>query len=225
MAKASQKIKAELGILEWVNISGEGKENMSGNLQYLASIRYPGDSPELARLVKQIEDFWAEHKPKSKRKPKSNGVYFGDFEKDDEGNFIRDEDDKKVPIKTGDRVLTFKTGTTWQDGNPKVVRTYNARGKSVVLGETKIGNGSKGCIEGTLGMYVNSDKQGNVLDAGVALYLDKIQIVKLEEYQGDEAEFKSYDDEEEGFMGAVEDTFEGTEDNASGPADSAKPRL
>lgn len=225
MAKVTEKIKAGLGLLEWVNISGEGEENMSGNLQYLASIRYSNDSPEFARLQQQIQDFWEANKPKNKRKPKSNGIYFGDFEKDEEGNFERDEDDKKIPIKDGDMVLTFKTGTTWPDGKTKIVRTYNARGKSVVLGETKIGNGSKGCIEGTLGIYENKDKQGNVLDAGVSLYLDKIQIVRLEEYQGDEAEFESYE-EEDGFTGESEDTFEGTEDGATESNETtAKPRL
>ena len=80
-----------------------------------------------------------------------------------------------------------------------------------------IGNGTIGCISGAMGIYENQS------DAGVTLYLNDIQIIKLEEYSQD-AGFGTYEDEEDGWTG--EPDFEGEpEPEAEASEEKAKPRL
>ena len=219
MAKV-QKIATPKGKLEWVTISGEGKENLSGKQKYLASIVLHKD----AQIVKDIEEYWNENKPKgfkagrksdtNKKGFKSNGVYPHDVptgEVDEDGDKIYERDEKNI-------VLRFSTDTTFPDGKAKTIGIYNAKNRKVALPEgTMIGNGTIGCISGAMGIYENQS------DAGVTLYLNDIQIIKLEEYSQD-AGFGTYEDEEDGWTG--EPDFEGEpEPEAEASEEKAKPRL
>ena len=62
MSNPTQKIVTPRGELAWVTITGEGKENMSGNMQYLASIIIdPKNVPEHQALLDSIDEFWEDH--------------------------------------------------------------------------------------------------------------------------------------------------------------------
>jgi hypothetical protein len=213
---AIQKVKSPKGSLEWVTIDGEGKENLSGKMQYVANIVVSADDP----ILKQIDDFWAANKPKGFTKPaKSLGVYDHTV---DSGK--KDEDGKVIYEPDGTKYLAFKTGVAFPDGSPKTVQVYNAQAKKVSLPEgVKIGNGSMGKISGAMGVYQNKTKQGVVIDAGVTLYLDAIQIFMLEEFTED-AGFDAEEGEGSGWTGGEEaNEFTGEEQQSTN--EQAKPRL
>lgn len=225
MAKAPLKDivagKTEPGELAYVTISGEGKENMNGVMQYVANIIFEQDSKEFQRLKADIEAYWAENKPAGFKRPaKSNGIYYNDPILGEDGEPEYDEDGKKLYDKEGKMRLTFKTGTVWPDGKPKKVRVYNSKNAGVSLGDRLIGNGTIGALQGKMGIYVNEQK-GKVIDAGVTLYLDKVQIRKFVEYAGDQPDFTEADDDE-AFTG-----FEGDfgEEDAPAADEAKKARL
>jgi len=203
------KFHSPKGDLQWVTYEGEGKENMSGKLQYVANVVV---APEVAAdLIATLEAFWEENKPAGfKKAPKSMG-YYSEVEKNPE----TDEWD----IETGRVSFAFKTGVEYSDGKPKVINIHNAKGNQISLGGRKIGNGSIGIIGGAMGVYENKQK-GKVLDAGVTLYLNSIQITKFEEYKDGDT-----------FEAQEEDGFEGFDDSTEQFADqsmqdnSAKPKL
>lgn len=207
---ANVKIKSPKGELRWVTITGEGKENLSGKMQYVASVVIDESVPEHKAFIDQVNEFWEDNKPaKYNLAPKSTGIY-PLKEKDADGNAV------EVP---GKFYVQFKTGTTFQDGAEKVIATYNAKGKKVSLGSQTIGNGSVGIIAGSMGIYEN--KKGNaILNAGVTLYLDAIQITKFVPYEHD-AGFTAQDDDEDGWTGE-DDSFEGVTEES---APKAAPRL
>jgi hypothetical protein len=210
-------IESPKGSLEWVVIAGEGKENLSGKMQYKADLVL--DEPEAKVLRAQIDAFWAENKPKGFSKaPKSTGYYEHKAPKlDAEDKPVLGEDGKKVMVATGKTLFSFHTDTTWpKDGKTKVVKVFNSKGNPVVLGETKIGNGSIGRILGAVGVYEVKAKNGNVIDAGTTLYLNAVKLLKLEEYVGGAA-FSNNDDDSE--YDAVGEEFVG-EEAAAEPARS-----
>ena len=218
MAKSQtiQSVQTPKGELQWVTITGEGKENLSGKMQYVASIVFDNDDPALKKLQAEIDAFWKEHRPKKIKVPKSNGFY-PEMRKTDE----TDEDGEQIKEPTGRTILAFKTGVAWPDGSPVVVKTYNSKGKPVALGTTKIGNGSIGRIGGSYDIYINkAPGSGAIVDAGVTFYLNGIQITKLVEFT-DEMEFDVDEDDEDGFTG-VEGDFDEV-DNTEAP--KAGPRL
>ncbi len=212
------KFVSPKGELNWVTITGEGKENMSGQLKYTAAISVAQDDS----IIKKLEEFWAANKPAGfKKKAKSLGYRLADPLKDADGNVVKDDEDMTVYDKDGSYALTFSTNTTWPDGKPTKVRTFNSKAREVALGDTQIGNGSIGQISGTMAIYVNEVK-GKIMDAGVTLYLGSIKISKLVEFTQD-AGFEAEDGEEDGFTGVGEDNdFDGTEE---APTSAAKPRL
>jgi hypothetical protein len=212
---ALQKIQSPKGSLEYVTITGEGKENLSGRLQYVANIVCDPKEPAVAAFIKSIDDFWADNRPKTVKEPKSTGVY-QKFEKTDE----TDADGVAIKKDTGLVYFAFKTGTTFPDGSTKKVKTYNSKAKAVALGDIKIGNGTIGHVAGAMDVYLTKSKAGQVIDAGVTLYLDAIQILKLVEYTGGDAGFTA-DDSEEGWTG--DEGWTGEE--ASDEAPKAGPRL
>lgn len=222
MAKfAIEKIRTPKGIAEWVTITGEGKENLSGKLQYVANLVGEQTDENIMALKAKIEEFWEANKPKGfRRKPKSLGWYYHEKLKDEDGNPLEDDEGNPVFNKEGKIYFAFKTGTTMPKGNKKVIKTYNAKAKQVHLGDVTIGNGSVVQISGAMGIYANSGPGGKIIDAGVTLYLDAIQIHKLVEYSED-AGFDASDDED-AFTG--DDTFEG-DDGDSGTDSTTKPRL
>lgn len=206
---ATQKIKSPKGELRWVTITGEGKENLSCKLQYVASVIV--DEKENADFIQMIKDFWEENRPaKFNLEPKSLGMY---------PLYTKGDDSEKVEVP-GKLYLQFKTGTKYQDDSPKVIDIYNAKGKKVSLGDQSIGNGSIGIISGSMGIYEN--RKGNaILSAGVTLYLDAIQLTKFVPYERD-AGFEAQDDED-GWTG--EEDFEGVTETTTSDAPKASPRL
>ncbi len=213
----TKKITSPKGPLEWVTIDGDGKENLSGKLQYVANVVVDEKDP----IVKEINDFWEENKPKGfKKDAKSTGVYpykAPTEEKDEDGKDIYE-------VVKGKVSLSFKTGTTYPDGTVKKIQIYNAKARKVELPEgVRIGNGSVGQISGAMGIYETMAPGGKTLiDAGVTLYLNSIKISKLVEYEGAGDNFEPDEDEEDGWEGD-EDTFEGEAKQAA-PA-KGKPRL
>lgn len=207
------KFKSPKSSLEWVTIDGEGKENLSGKLQYVANTVIEADDP----IIAEIEAFWEANKPKGfKKDAKSMGIY---PHKVDSGK--KDEDGKAIFEEDGKMYLAFKTGTSYADGKKKVVQLYNAKAKKVGLPEgTSIGNGTIGKVAGAMAIYENKTPKGALVDAGVTLYLDSIQIFKLEEYTTD-AGFEADEDEEGGWEGD-ENSFTGEEAQTS---TTSKPRL
>ena len=221
-----QKVVTPKGELEWVTITGEGKENLSGKLQYVANLVLdPANIEEHQEFLDSIEEYWSKNKPKNfKKAPKSMGWYLHDPVLDDDGEPVVDDDGKKtyIAVKDGGKVyLAFKTGTTYNDGKDKVIKTYNAKAKRVDLGEVGIGNGSIGQISGAMGIYTNTTPKGAILDAGVTLYLDGIKIIKLVKYEGPDSGFEAEEEIDEDAFTGVDDEFEGVDDNEGGAA----PRL
>lgn len=212
-----KKFKSPKGTLEWVTISGEGKENLSGKLQYVANLVVEADDP----IVDEINAFWEANKPAGyKKEPKSTGIYphgVATGNKDEEGKAIYEEDGKVY--------LAFKTGTTFPDGSTKKVQIYNAKARKVELPEgTSIGNGSIGKVAGAMGIYVNKTPKGAITAAGVTLYLDAVQIFKLEEFTQD-AGFDAEDDAD-GWSGDEGWEGEGTDSSTEASTEGkAKPRL
>lgn len=204
--------------LVWIKITGEGEENMSGKMQYLASIVLDPQNDEIHKAyIAKIDAFWEANRPAEKRKAKSLGYYLNDPLLNKAGEKQYDEDDKLIKDPDGKVLVTFKTGTTYPDGKKKVIKIYNSKNKIVSLGDAIIGNGSVGCLSGAMGMYVNkNNKTKKITDAGVTIYLDAIQLIKFVEYTGGDAGFAS--EEEEGFEGVDEDAgFEGEETTATKP--------
>jgi len=179
-----KKIMTPVGELLWVYHSGEGKEDLSGRWQYVATLALEGEAAEDLKM--QINNFWAENKPKKHNKPpKSLGFK---PETDADGN------------ETGRTLFIFKTSTTFPNGEKKVINIYNAKGNKIALGDKKIGNGSTGRISGYMGIY---ESPGGV---GVTLYLNSIQLKKFIEYNiGDN--FDDISESEEDFITPDENTL------------------
>lgn len=199
-----QKVTTPIGKLAWVSITGEGKENLSGTLQYKADLLLEpaGVSKEHDAFVASIEKYWEDNKPANfKKKAKSTGVYLNDPMLDENNKPVKNEDDETVYDPKGRRALRFKTATTWPDGKQKVIKTFNSKAKPVDLGDTTIGNGSVGIVSGIMDIYGPTKTK----EAGVSLYLDKIMILKLVENEGENpfAAVDGYDfeDTDESFSG------------------------
>lgn len=189
MAKAIENVTTPVGNLEWVFITGEGKEDLQGNPTYTVSLVLEGDQAKV--LEEQINDFWEANRPKGISEPKSLGFY---------AHTAKDAEGEKV--ETGKTAFVFKTGTTFPNGNPKVIKVFNAKGAEVSLGDKKIGNESRGRVQGAMGIYEVQQK-GRTLQAGVTLYLNGLQLTKFVEFVGG-ASFDAIEDEDAG-----EDSFEG----------------
>lgn len=201
--------------LMWVKIDGEGEEDLQGRMKYLASVLLTEEQKD--ELEAELNAFWKENRPKGAKVMKSNGIS-KEMRKTEE----TDEDGDPIKEHTGNYLLQFKTNATWPDGKRNKIKVFNAKGKPVELGETKIGNGSLGKIAGAYDIYTVKDKQGNITNAGVTFYLNGIQVIKLEQYDASSVEFEAEDDEE-GWTGD-DDSFEGvssTEDESP----KAGPRL
>jgi len=228
MSKALTKLITPKGELRWVTITGEGKENMSGKMQYVASIVLdPKNKAEDKAFVDKVDAFWQENKPAfmGKRKAKSLGYFLCDPLLDEAGDPILDDEDKPKYDPDGRVMVTFKTGVSFPDGSTKVVATYNSKAKKVALGNTKIGNGSIGFLSGAMDIYEVKAKDKST-DAGVTFYLNAIQINKLVEYSDDAGFAPSEDDEDEGGW-TGDEGFEGTAAEDTPVVSSAKagPRL
>ena len=201
--KTSDYIPCKDANIMWVFIDPPGKPDLNGKPRFVASLYVKTASPECAALKKAIEDFWEENKPKG-AKIKSLG-FRTVVEKDKDGK----------EVETEFTSFNFWTGTTYADGNTRLIDIYNAKGNKVSLGGKKIGNGSKGAISGAMDIYDNGPSA-----RGVTLYLSAIQLTKFVEFTSD-AGFAAQEEDEDAFEGV--DTFEGT---TSAPTETTgKPRL
>jgi len=161
---AAEKLVTPVGELKWVFITGNGKKDLNDNDRYVASITYPKDSPEAQQLQEQVEAFWEENKPKGAKDPKSTGL---------KNEVVKEQE-------TGNIIANFWTATTFPDGKPKVIKTYNSKGAEVALGSKAIGNGSRGAISGAMAIY-----DASKVNRGVTLYLNAIQLTKFTPYSSD----------------------------------------
>jgi hypothetical protein len=187
MKSTTQKITTPVGELRWVFITGDGKEDLQGRPRYTASLVLKEDSQECQKLLHTINEFWEENKPKGATKPKSVGVH----PVTDTG--------RRDGTPTGYLSFDFWTGTAFENKagvvEPKVVKTYNAKAAQVDLCGKEIGNGSRGAISGSMGIYNKG------VNKGVTLYLNSVQITKFVER--DDNAFTAVEDSEsdEGFEG------------------------
>jgi len=204
MSNPTQKVVSPRGELAWVNITGEGKENLNGDMQYVATlILEPKKNPTHQAFIDKIDAFWEENKPEGKKKAKSLGYALYDPLLDKDGNKQYNDEDKLIYDPNGRVSCQFKTGVAFKDGKPKIVKVYNSKNKVISLGDQLIGNGSEGHVSGSMGIYTVNQK-GKLLDAGVTLYLDAIQLIKFVAYEGADAGFDTVD-EEDGFVGIDDD--------------------
>lgn len=210
-----EKIKqTPRGSLEWVHIRGEGKEDLQGNMKYQVQLVLdPKNNEEHQAFIDQIEDFWADNKPKHIKEAKSMGIYPHKVLAEE-----LDEDGEKVYEETGKVCLMFKTGTTYQDGKTKLIKVFNAKNKEVDIGELLIGNNSEGRVAGAMAIYeVKPKGKTKALEAGVTLYLDAIKLLKLVEYSAGPQFGTEDDDDDDAWTGAEAGDWEG--DDGDEPAD------
>lgn len=197
--KPSLKTKTPIGDLNWVFINGNVKQDLNGNDRYSASVYLDEADEKVKSFIKEIEDFWKEHKPKTARKAKSIGVYYQvkDLVKSEEEGAdkftqvsITQPFDESEFEKTGTLIINAWTGITWPDGKEKVIKIYNAKGAEVSLGDRKIGPGSRGRLGVTASIYENG------ANVGVSLYLNSIQLTKFVEFTGGDDDFEAIEDED-----------------------------
>lgn len=215
MAKSTtiQQYKTPKCSMEWAFISGEGRENLKGIMQYVITAVLTVEQKDELETV--LDAFWKENKPKGVKEMKSNGLY-PQMRKTDK----TDEDGDPIKEPTGKWCLNFKTSTTWPDGKPNKVKVYNAKGGEVQLGDKKIGNGTEGRILGAYDIYAVKSKAGSITNAGITFYLNGVQVSKLVEFSADQAP-DAMDDEEDGWTG-LDDEFVGDVEEQS---PSVGPRL
>lgn len=188
----AERMVTPKGELAWVFITGTGKKDLNDNDRFVASVKYKVDSAEHKKVEAILSEFWEENKPKG-RKQKSNGLR------------LEEKDGKE----TGYVLLSFWTGLTFPDGKAKVIKTYNAKGAEVALGNKKIGNGSIGSISGAMAIYDSGPAA-----CGITLYLNAIQLTKFVEFKQD----AGFEATEDGWTGEDlnENGFEAvTTDNAA----------
>lgn len=203
-------IDSPVGDLEWVHISGEGKPDLQGNPKYQVDVVV---APEVAEPFKaMVNEYWEENKPKGAKEPKSLGIYPHTV-KDEEAS---KEEGENVYKETGNTVIRFKTGTTYQSGDQKIIKVFNSKGNEVSLQGKKVGNGSRGRVNGVMAIY-----NFNAGARGVTFYLNALQLSKFVEYTGG-ANFDTIEEEDGGFEG-VEGELTAIEDEAGDTP--ARPRL
>ena len=156
MAAKFEAVVTPLGELQWLFITGMGKENYNRDgYEYTADVILEGKDAEAFKT--QITDYFHTEFG-AKANPKSLG--------------FKDEED-------GTTRFSFKTQTTKKDGSARKITVGDSKGKKMDLGDRKISNGSTGVIHGALGTYVNGQSKG------VSLYLNKVQLLDFIPYEGE----------------------------------------
>lgn len=190
-------VETPIGDLEWVVISGEGTFNkLKGENQFQATVVLDPATQECKDFIEEIEQFWKDNRPKKFATKDATSTGFRPHTVKSEEV---DEDGEPVYKEDGLIAFQFKTGTTYQDGKPKKIPVYNAKGNAVALGDKKIGNGSRGRLQGVIAIYEQPKT------AGSSLYLNAVQLSKYVPYVGG-PNFKAIDE-------AGDDAFEGFEED------------
>lgn len=212
-------VESPVGELEYVMISGKGKLNTLNDKYYYVATLVLEDNEETEIFKQEIMAVWKEKRSKkfAKSDPKSTGFAphkINTGKKDP-------ETDEIIYEETGKIAFSFKTETTYKDGNPKKIVVFNSKGREVELGQKKIGNGSRGRIKGVIAYYEQPK------EAGVSLYLNGLQLSKFVEYVGG-VDFDEIEGEEDGFEGFDDDGMAALEDNNDGETaaePASRPRL
>jgi hypothetical protein len=124
-------ITTPIGELRWVTVTGAGRENLSGDMQYSADVVLP--MAEAQELVDKLDAFWESNKPKAVKTAKSMGY--------------KVLEDEAVSF-------TLKTKTAYPSGDPKKVKIFNSQVKQVEIPDgTRIANGSRGRLAGVAAIY------------------------------------------------------------------------
>ena len=157
MSNAKLNFKSPKGDFKWCFITGQGRTNaLNGKSEYSVNVVVPIADAKAA--VEQLDDFWAQNKPKGAKEPKSMGYKVS-------------EDGQNV-------TFTFKTQTTFPTGEAKKVRIYNAAGEEISMpADTRVGNGSRGRVAGVAAVY-----DASAAARGVSLFLDSVQLTKFVPY-------------------------------------------
>ena len=178
---ATIKMKTAVGELMWVSISGEGKEDLQGRPKYQATVVV--SKADAKKLQDEVMKHWEDNRPKAVKAPKSTGWYPHKIKTDkidpDTDKAIYDEDPE------GRVEFRLKTNTVWPDGKVVHVATLRPNGNPINLGDKEIGNGSKGALVGSYGIYLVKTPKGAITDAGITMYLTKVQLTKFVAYEGD----------------------------------------
>ena len=163
--------KTKLGDLEWVFLQKGGRDNSvnrdGSKMQYSATLVVDTESPECKAMEAELKKIWNDIKQE---------CGFKQIQPKSLGNKVLKDRETGEPI--GRTAFIFKTNAKMPDGKDVEIKIYNARGEEVSLGDTMIGNGSKGIIHGEAALY---EFQGS---RGITLYLKAIQLVKLNKYSG-----------------------------------------
>ena len=146
------------------------------------------------KAVKSIADKALEEAKENLKPPKDKSVFLRDIftnEVDKEGN------------ETGNIVIKAKSPAEDRDGNKITIPVYDVKGRKEDAWNKLIGNGSKIKME----VWAFPYHMANGNSVGVSMRLKKVQVVELNEYNGN----SGFGDEsgEEGF-GDTDETFEPT---------------
>lgn len=205
MTVTRQKYTTPPGVLSWLFITGQGVDNYNKDGKiFKGTVNLTGKHKD--KFIEDVDNFYNENKVKG-LKLTTKG-YRHPFLLDENGEKIPQLDSDGEPVLDGEGEqvfkrdkdvieVTFSTGLTFPDGKPKTIKTYNAKGNEVALGEAKIGNGSKGCLVGTMSTFERQQEQG------ITFYLDGVQLITFKPYEGGEPELEEYE-EEDAFMGFEE---------------------
>lgn len=204
MAKGT-KVKTKVGSLKYVFITGEGRNNaMKGEeprMQFVASLCVPEGSVIHKEFSNLVYEEWEAYKKANgvKGKPalNRNGEPMDGMKiermKDPKGTIDPQTEEVKM-VPTGNVLITFKTNTTWPDGNPQVVKVFDGKGADITEAIHKvdwaIGEGSTGIIHGTA---VANNVGGS---HKVTLYLTAVQLATLVKYEGNSVDAEDIGGEE-----------------------------
>jgi hypothetical protein len=207
-------VESPIGPLEWVTITGQGKLNkLAKKYQYTATVVL--DAEVAQPFIDEIDEFFKTHRVKkfAKKAPQSLGYRdhkVATGEKDaDTGETIYEE--------TGKIAFTFKTDTTFKDGNPKKIKVFNAKGAEVDLGARMIGNDSRGRLKGVIRYYETE------VEHGVSLYLNAVQLSKFVPYVGGVQMDEVVDDDGDGFEGFEDESTPLPAEEQAASANDSKP--
>lgn len=193
------KVVTGVGELRYVSVTGDGVNTaLPGapeHYQYTASLVAKEGSKLHKDIEKQIMEEWKVYKEKYavKGMPNTNGIKKL-LINDPEGT-IDPNTEEVAKVPSGDVIITFKTNVTYPDGKKRVVRIKDYKGRDVTdiiaNADWAIGSGSTGRIFGTaVGNNIGGTHK-------VTLYLDGIQLGKLQKYTGDDFEVTPLDSGDE----------------------------
>jgi hypothetical protein len=91
---------------------------------------------------------------------------------------------------------------TTKDGKPRSPKLFDAKGKGIDASRVNVGGGS--LIKVSFSVGTNGDDRAgyympSTKEAGIKLYLNAVQIIKLEEWSSGSASSFGFEEDEEGY--------------------------